>query len=324
MHFFRIFLHPFDISFKMLRESTLYFGYNPCLCFNAAHSVNVLERKKEEVMLQVQDVAGKEGNIPRLLSSSLDGGQSVSHTIFVISPTNKKRFIWEYEFGAVSPWSLGLLLKEYETQRADATAAFYRYISRDSYAALLWGQVFERQVLNYLDGIDAEHKFSIRGLAFSDSEQMTWTYRRPLRRFTFLQDLDFLDEITKAFQNKKPVHLVPSASNFPTAIDSILYDPNEVLTFIRITVRREHQILVSGLRRIQTWLEREAPLAGLSPSEEKPWRFIFIVPSDEAPSFELQRLEGDTAQGEWAGKVQQYVLGLDVLGKKPMFKFRLG
>jgi len=38
------------------------------------------------------------------------------------------------------------------------------------------------------------------------------------------------------------------------------------------------------------------------------------VPSDEA-SFEMQRLEGDT-QGEWAGKVQQYVLGLDVVGKK--------
>src|SRR5260221_8405793 len=151
MHFFRIFLHPFDISFKMLRESTLYFGYNPCLCFNAAHSVNVLERKKKEVMLQVQDVAGKEGNIPRLLDSARNGGQSVSHTFFVISPTNKKRHIWRCEFGAVSPWSLGLLLKEYETQRADATTAFYHFISRSFDAALLWGHVFERQVLNYLD-----------------------------------------------------------------------------------------------------------------------------------------------------------------------------
>ena len=35
----------------------------------------------------------------------------------------------------------------------------------------------------------------------------------------------------------------------------------------------------------------------------------------------MQRLEGDTAQGEWAGTVHQYVLGLDVVGKKDKVVF---
>ena len=50
--------------------------------------------------------------------------------------------------------------------------------------------------------------------------------------------------------------------------------------------------------------------AAFSRVHPKLWRFILIVSSDEA-SFELQHL-GGTAQGEWAGKVHQYALGLDV------------
>ena len=38
---------------------------------------------------------------------------------------------------------------------------------------------------------------------------------------------------------------------------------------------------------------------------------MFIVPLDQA-SFDLQPLRGDTAQSEWPGKVQQYVLELYV------------
>ena len=260
-------------------------------------------------MSQIRDVAINESKISQLLHSSRRGDSDVSHAIFVISPQTKSRHPAKCKFGAVSRWALDLLLKEYETRWDNAVAAFYDYISGMSDTASLRGPIFERQVLNYLNGMDAEHKFSIRGLT---SEQMTWSYRGPIRRFNFLQDLDFIDEITKAVQSRNPLHLVPLALNFP--VNSILYDPNEALTCIQITISRKHHILVSGLQRIRSWLKRDTRLAGLLPLKERPWRFIFIVPSDEA-SFELQRLEGDT-QGEWAGKVQQYVLGLDVVGKK--------
>jgi hypothetical protein len=92
-------------------------------------------------------------------------------------------------------------------------------------------------------------------------------------------------------------------------VDSIVYDPNGALTCIQVTVRREHDILVEGLKRIQSWLKQ--PLDNLRPSRTIPWRFVFIVPSDQK-TFKSQRLIGDTARGEWAGKVHQYVLRLDV------------
>ena len=274
--------------------------------------MKVLKRKKEEVISRIRDVASENGNMLQLLRSSQCGDSDVSHSIFVISPKDELRLFARCEFGAVSRWALDLFLKEYETRQADEVTSFCRYISRTSDAASLRDHVFERQVLNYLGGIDLEHKFLIRGL--TSSEQTTWTYRGPFRRFDFLQDLDFIDEMTKAVQIKERLHLVPSALNFP-AVDSILYEPDEVLTCIQI-IHREHRILVSGLQLIQSWLKLDTPLAGLRPSKERPWRFIFVVPSDKA-SLELQRLEGDTVQGEWAGMVHRYVLRLDVAGKRP-------
>jgi hypothetical protein len=125
--------------------------------------------------------------------------------------------------------------------------------------------------------------------------------------------MDFIGAITNAVQNKSPVHLVPSVRNFAT-VDSIVYDPKEVLTCIQIMVSGQHPIRVSGLQRIQSWFESGTPLAHLRPSKAKnsPWCLIFVVTSGDEASFELQTLEGDTDRCEWAGKVHQYVLGLDV------------
>jgi len=313
IHFFRIFFHPFDISFELLVKSTSYFGYNPRLCFSSAVSAQELKRNKEAVLSRIRTVAHEGGNTSQLLNSSRKGDSDVSRSIFGISPRNKLRLLAQCNFVPVSRWALDHLLKAYENRQADAVASFYHFIAGMSDTASLRVHVYERQALSYLGGIIAEHNFRIRRLA--STEQMTWTYRGPIPRFNFLQELDFIARITKAVRNKRPLLLVPSAPNFP-AVHSILYDPNEPLTCIQITICKEHHILVSGLRRIQTWLKRNTPLADLRASEERPWRFIFIVPSDEA-SFELQHLKGDTAKGEWAGKVHQHVLRLDVFGKKP-------
>jgi len=315
MHFFRLFLHPFDVSFKRLRKSTSCFGYNPRLCFHAARSVEALENKKKAVMSRVRDVADDKSNIFQLLHSCRKGDSDVSYSIFEISPTEESRLFADCKFGAVSQWALEVLLEAYEARQADAAITFYHTIPGTSDAASLRGQIFERQVLKYLDGIDAERKFPIRGLAAS--EKTTWIYRGRITRYNFLQDLDFIEEIVKAVRNKTPLHLVPSAPNFP-AVDSILYDPNDGITCIQTTIGKEHPIRVLGLQRIQSWLKSDTQLAALLPSTARPWRFVFIVPEEEKEaSFELQRLGGGTAQGHWAGKAHQYVLWLDILGRKP-------
>ena len=42
------------------------------------------------------------------------------------------------------------------------------------------------------------------------------------------------------------------------------------------------------------------------------WRFIFIVPPGMALTFTSQAFERDTDMGAWVGKLNQYVLRLEV------------
>jgi len=152
------------------------------------------------------------------------------------------------------------------------------------------------------------HDFPIRGLA-PRSDQTTWIYRGRIDHTTFRKST-VIDPIRKAVDNKQPLHLVPSAPNFP-AVDSILYDPNDVLTCIQIMITVDHDIVVSGLQDIQSWLKRGTSLENLRPTRNRRWRFLFVVPSDMASTFKVQKLDGDTRRAEWARKVDQYVLGLE-------------
>ena len=238
--------------------------------------------------------------------ASRNSDSDVFHSIFQISPTNKLRLLTQCEFGGVSQWALGLLLKAYEDREADATILFYRSISGIPDTASLRGRMFEMQVLQYLNGLGSE-EFKIRGL--TSPVEMTWT-PGSTRRFDFLDGSEFTGKLTEAVQNGTRVHLVPSIPDFP-AIDSILYNPDQGLTFIQITISEKHPIRVSGLKRIQRWLEKKTLLEGFRPLKGRPWRFLFIVDSGEA-TFGPQELKGDSARAFWAGKVQQYVLGLDL------------
>jgi hypothetical protein len=139
---------------------------------------------------------------------------------------------------------------------------------------------------------------------------VTWTYRGPILLSTF-QEPAVIDKMMEAVRDGTPVHLAPLARNFPS-VDSIIHDPKDsnVVTCIQITMDPVHAIEVSGLKRIEKWLESGSSLEDLRPTTTRPWRFLFVVPLGMAPTFELQKLDGDTDKGEWAGKVDQYVLGL--------------
>ena len=90
-----------------------------------------------------------------------------------------------------------------------------------------------------------------------------------LAPFSFLQELDFIDKLTKAVQNNRSLHLVPLIHNF-LAVDSIVYVPNEPLTCVQTTICGKHPIVVLGLQCIQCWLKEDAPLDGLCPLNERP------------------------------------------------------
>ena len=231
----RIFLHRHDLSFKLLRESTSYFGYNPRQCFDASSSAAKLTAKKSQVASRISVATSRPSyDIIQLLRNTRGGGSDVSHTIFQISPTptDTYRLFSNCQFGPVSRWALDLLLRQHETREADATADFYYYISVTSDVGLLRGPLFERLALNHLRDIRTECTFSIRGLAV-DSNQMPWTYCGP-ECVTFEESTAF-QKISEAVQYRKSLHLIPLACNF-VAVDSIIYDPNEEgLTCIQTT-----------------------------------------------------------------------------------------
>lgn len=75
----------------------------------------------------------------------------LSHTIFELSPRDGDRLFGDVLVGTVSPWALDLSLGAYEFQKSDAAAEFYDSIADMPKAGILRGQIFERQVLRYLD-----------------------------------------------------------------------------------------------------------------------------------------------------------------------------
>ena len=317
----RIFLSPSDLPFKLLRDSTSYFGFNPRRCFEASSSV-ILKTKVRELENAIHKAA-EDWRIMELLLSARTGGtqtgvSNVSHKVFQIVPpdTDPNRWLFSCHFEAVSEWAFEVLLKKYEALDANAVAEFYLKLSGMPDSALLRGHLFERQVLNHLHGICTPLEFSIRGL--TNSNEMKWTYHGPIRHVT-LQESSFFSELTKAVENQERLHLVPLARNLPSVDSiSILYDPNDpyaVVTCIQIT-NVEHPISVSGLRLIQGWLKLDAPLRNLRPCTNKPWRFVFVVPFG-ADKFKLQQFVDDSTRGakrgvgDWPRKVQQFVLGLE-------------
>ena len=316
MPFCRIFLDRSDLPLKLLRESTSYFGYNPRLCFEAL-SFRKLDIKRKQTESVIRDTADNWKPILLLLRNTRTGGtrttvSNVSHTVFQIFPPDHdtQRLLSDCHFGTVSDWALRVLLDQYESRESHAAADFYYDILGMPEAASLRGNLFKWQVLNHLCRIDTSFHFSIRRL--TDSKKIKWTYHGHIRRINF-QESTVINEITKAVRDREKVHLIPLVRNFPAG-NSILYDPddsNAVLTCIQITMDKKHDIVVSGLQHIEAWLNRDTPLKDLRPSINRPWRFVFVVPSGMADIFKLQKFVGDTARGEWAGKVHQYVLGLE-------------
>jgi hypothetical protein len=286
----------------------LYFGHNPRRCFEASSSIAKLVSKKQEVVSVVEDAAKNGGdNLMRLLNA---GASDISHMIFQISPitTDTDQLFVCCQYEAVSRWALDLLLRRY---KATVVADFFHGVSTTSRAASLRGSLFERQVLMYFDDTATDRDLSMHELTSSD--QITWTFRARTRRVSF-QEPAAIGKIKDAVETSKPLHLVPLDPKFP----AVVYHPNEFFTCIQITTNSKHPIAISELRRIQGWLKDSIPPAGLRPDRARPWRFIFIVPSEMASTFTLQELDGK-GELEWAGMVDQYVLGLEdgnIFGKR--------
>ena len=302
---FRAFLHPFDLTYARLKESASYFGFNPRHCFNTSLSASILLQLQDDIKEEIRAISPTTPIASILAETRNTSG--LSHLIFELSPADENRHLSGARIGAVSNWALDLLLKEYEKRQATAAADFYFSLLGTPTVAPLCGRIMERQVLKYFDSLKGIQGFKIRAL--NGSIISDWNYPGPAKRVTF-QTQSFAPSLESAVGSKQSLHLVPLDPNFP-AINSVLYNPSEVLSGIQVTISDRHPVVVSGLKRIQSWLKVDGLLAHLRPSTlSNHWRLIFVVPNEMAATFHQQPLEGDTGGQEWAGKVDQYVLGI--------------
>jgi hypothetical protein len=284
----------------------MYFGFNPRRCFQASARPAALVEGKVHILQKISEIPSGQNLLDIFFQTR--STKSVSHTIFQLSPINEERLFHEAEVSAVSPWALHRLLEAYEVKQRDASYTFYKLIASRPDAGSLRGQMFEKQALTFFGLLKNSEEFTIRRLG--DTATSKWVYPGSTECAEFQ-----LSTVTKlledAVNGKKALHLIPQAQNF-AAVDSILYNPDKVLTCLQFTVRMEHPVAVSGLQKIQGCLQND-PLRQLRPKvrKSKHWKLIFVVPSKNAARFEMQSFRHDTPNEEWSRKVDQYVLGLE-------------
>jgi len=267
----------------------------------------------KEKISDTQVVIGKLSRIDEILSMINELQSDASElpgSVFQISPMDRSRILTECRVDAVSQWAFDYLVEQCVERQADAVARFYHQLSGKHQAASLLGHLIEIDVLTRLSNTTLQIRRLDHPFAMT-----TWTPRG--RKKYFSNDSEATDAIAKAVQSGEPLHLIPRATNF-TAVDSIVYDSNQVLTFIQVTInKRQHPISVSGLQRMQTWLKLDTPLAALRPHHSEggiKWRLVFVVSADMVSTFKLQRFDGDTPTDNWAKKVVQYVAGWEMKG----------
>ena len=183
IHFFRLFLHSRDVTFKLLKESTLYYGYNPRRCFDVSYSRRRLKAKKMDVVQVITHLASNPSELLRVLHDRRANAEDVSHTIFQVIPMDESRQYETSECVPASKWILNSLVEACERNKAESIARLYRSLSGSPLAATLRGSLLEKLVQKSLDDIKSDANLKIRGL--TDANQTNWVYHGPIPRFTF-------------------------------------------------------------------------------------------------------------------------------------------
>ncbi|KIL61777.1 hypothetical protein M378DRAFT_821552 [Amanita muscaria Koide BX008] len=197
-----IFLNPQNLDLANLRESTLYFGFNPRNSFNACKSGFGWDYYRAEIVDTIRSIKPRDVSLHALMNGTISASNdSLSHLVFEILPSNENRYFSEARVQPVSSWVLEQLLEHYEQHDANAAADFY-----DMIMAVLRNAGVE---------VNINHPMAFKSQS--------------------------LPTIFKEFVKEKEArHMVLLIPNF-AAVDSILYAPASVLTGFQITINQQHR-----------------------------------------------------------------------------------
>ncbi|KAF8622926.1 hypothetical protein AX15_006639 [Amanita polypyramis BW_CC] len=234
------------------------------------------------------------------------GDKIVPHRAFVVYPTDKGR-LWDGGLvKAISEGAMNSIIKTLDKRSADAAFDLYRSTRASSLAPTFRGNLWERKVHGYL--ARGARSFIIRSLDGEPEGRLDLL--EGLEHSVFGPPQELSGKIADHVEARKSVYLQPISENF-ASLDSIIYQPNELLICLQITNASSHPIKTKGLKALQSLLSPNNEfLCPLRPTFKKPWIIVFVVPTPMEKSFLRQSITGD-ASAIWSKKTVQYVLGLD-------------
>lgn len=263
-------------------------------------------KTRKVVQSQIWDAIAANPDIRRAIDGVV-GNEVVPHRAFVVHPSDKARSLFSSYVEAISTSATKAIIRELNKQSADSAFNLYQSLRGSSKAASFRGNLWELKAHEYLPHRGGS-SFTIRSL--EDAPNTKLHLPAEILYSVFGPPQEMSGTIANCVETGKAVYLQPISDNF-ASLDSILYQPNNPLIGIQVTIAETHSIQTKGLKYLQSYLSRENRLLSpLRPTSEKPWTILFVVPQPMAAAFTKQEIKGE-ASDVWSKKTVQYVLGLD-------------
>ena len=315
LYFFRLFIVKEDVTLQRFLATASICGFVPRIFLEAAVSPGALEQAKSDILGAIKSCKDIEDAIDAVV-----GDLVVPHRAFVIYPGDQDRLLLGCLVKPTSEYAIDTIMMILDLRGADAALDLYKSVQSSPRAAAFRGHIWERKVHNYFR--HSAPSFVIRSLDTLNNSTTPNERTIPDERKTRSLDLSkgmkyfafgppqmLAGKIAECVAEKEAVYLQLS-QNF-ASLDSIIYQPNDPLVGIQITISDAHPIKVTDLSALQKLLKSKDPLlASLRPTVREPWILLFVVPTPMENSFSKQVFTGVPAN--WSKKTMQYVLGLDL------------
>lgn len=300
---YRIFLHPFDLTFPRLSVSVEYFGISPVVCFGTAVSLRQLDDKVQSIKQTIRRIPRSTGLYPIVNNARI--GSSLSQRLFQVYPADKDHISPCCPIRPASEWILDQLLDEFDGRKKGSVREFYVEIQRRlPPAEPIQHMVWQRQVHCFFKTVKSPFLFQLRSL--DDNTSMDWGYPDGVV-YESPRTQMIPARLQEHIQARIPCYIKLMSPTF-TSINSLLYEPDR-LVCIRIMETIDVSAMISGLQTIQAWASAAA--TELKPTSERPWIILLVVPEEKAGSIAKQTLQGPSGlTEEWGKTIKQYVLGL--------------
>jgi hypothetical protein len=286
-----------DMSYSNILRTSEYHGTNPRDTFGGHHASVFFS-----MYYKLQEETSSLPTSSHFIWSmySVQSGSRISPHLFQIYSTDDHLFS-NCLVRPVTDMALGYYLSQYKKKLPAGPRKLYKLLKREPKLASTSTYVFRWGCNEFFQSFKEPRSFTVRSL---DKPRKSTTWRYPGKKTDYMRRTSLSSQLQDQIKSGNPGRAIPTSSAFPT-FDYIVYTLDG-LEFVQISRGVDCSGGTAGFERVQRWLNRNGQDSQhILPSKKQPWKLIFVVPEETAPSFKKWTF-GDG----WDGKVVQYVLGL--------------